>query len=245
MRLPLRGTGSDLSSRAVSSQVLSALESLTTVFGMGTGGTSPSLPPVDFRAGFVLSLPHRFLLAFLSVRSLSASLPVFPEPSACCYLLLFARFASFPFPSSPLPSLSGSPLPFRSLLFRSLLRSSLFCFFSVPFRSASFLSALCFPSDPFAFHFPAFPFAFAPFLRLFPALHFSVHPDNCTSFQIQYSTFTIDLIVSFVRLPVWPPVAFASFVLPFCLPGLLYQALESSPRPISINNLHVLPHFQR
>ena len=44
-----RGTGSDLSSRAVSSQVLSALESLTTVFGMGTGGTSPSLPPVGFR----------------------------------------------------------------------------------------------------------------------------------------------------------------------------------------------------
>ena len=42
----LRGTGSDLSSRAVSSQVLSALESLTSVFGMGTGGTSPSLPPV-------------------------------------------------------------------------------------------------------------------------------------------------------------------------------------------------------
>ena len=27
--------------------------------------------------------------------------------------------------------------------------------------------------------------------------------------------------------------------------GLLYQALESSPRPISINNLHALPHFQR
>ena len=29
----------------MSSQVLSALESLTSVFGMGTGGTSPSLPP--------------------------------------------------------------------------------------------------------------------------------------------------------------------------------------------------------
>ena len=48
-QLPQRGSGSDLSSRAVSSQVLSALESLTTVFGMGTGGTSPSLPPVDFQ----------------------------------------------------------------------------------------------------------------------------------------------------------------------------------------------------
>ena len=40
-----KGSGSDLSSRAVSSQVLSALKSLTAVFGMGTGGTSSSLPP--------------------------------------------------------------------------------------------------------------------------------------------------------------------------------------------------------
>ena len=43
--LRIMESGSDLSSRAVSSQVLSALESLTSVFGMGTGGTSPSLPP--------------------------------------------------------------------------------------------------------------------------------------------------------------------------------------------------------
>ena len=92
----------------------------------------------------------------------------------------------------------------------------------------------------------------------FDLLHFSVacrnvpkgfnpcgsHPDNCTN-RIQYVTFTIDLIVSFVRLPFCPPVAFASFVLPFCLPGLFYQALESSPRPISIIKLHALPHFQR
>ena len=32
------GVGYDLSSRAVSSQVLLALQSLTSVFGMGTGG---------------------------------------------------------------------------------------------------------------------------------------------------------------------------------------------------------------
>ena len=38
-------SGSDLSSRAVSSQVLSALKGLTSVFGMGTGGTPSSLPP--------------------------------------------------------------------------------------------------------------------------------------------------------------------------------------------------------
>ena len=38
-------TGNNLSSRAASSQVLSTRESLTTVFGMGTGGSSqPSSP---------------------------------------------------------------------------------------------------------------------------------------------------------------------------------------------------------
>ena len=38
-------SGDDLSSRAVSSQVLSALKGLTSVFGMGTGGTPSPLPP--------------------------------------------------------------------------------------------------------------------------------------------------------------------------------------------------------
>ncbi len=38
-------SGGDLSSRAVASQVLSARESLTTVFGMGTGVASPLYPP--------------------------------------------------------------------------------------------------------------------------------------------------------------------------------------------------------
>ena len=39
------GSGGDLCSRAVSSQVLSALKGLTSVFGMGTGGTPSPLPP--------------------------------------------------------------------------------------------------------------------------------------------------------------------------------------------------------
>ena len=39
------GSGGDLCSRAVSSQVLSALKGLTSVFGMGTGGTPSLLPP--------------------------------------------------------------------------------------------------------------------------------------------------------------------------------------------------------
>ena len=38
-------SGSDLISRAVSSQVPSAQLSLTSVFGMGTGGSSMPLPP--------------------------------------------------------------------------------------------------------------------------------------------------------------------------------------------------------
>ncbi len=43
-------SGGDLSSRAVSSQVLSTLKGLTSVFGMGTGGTPSPLPPEIFRA---------------------------------------------------------------------------------------------------------------------------------------------------------------------------------------------------
>ncbi len=38
-------SGSDLSSRAVASQVLSTRKSLTAVFGMGTGVASLPLPP--------------------------------------------------------------------------------------------------------------------------------------------------------------------------------------------------------
>ena len=52
------GSGGDLCSRAVSSQVLSALKGLTSVFGMGTGGTPSPLPPE------IMSL-YRALLAFI------------------------------------------------------------------------------------------------------------------------------------------------------------------------------------
>ncbi len=41
----LLGSGGDLLSRAVTSQVPSALKGLTSVFGMGTGVTPSSLPP--------------------------------------------------------------------------------------------------------------------------------------------------------------------------------------------------------
>ena len=41
----MKGSGGDLLSRAVASRVPSALEGLTTVFGMGTGVAPPPLPP--------------------------------------------------------------------------------------------------------------------------------------------------------------------------------------------------------
>ena len=40
--------GTALFSRAASSQVFSALMSLTSVFGMGTGGPSPPLAPTSY-----------------------------------------------------------------------------------------------------------------------------------------------------------------------------------------------------
>ena len=54
-------SGGDLLSRAVSSQVSSALKSLTSVFGMGTGGTSSPLPPeiISFQGAFRQYLDNR------------------------------------------------------------------------------------------------------------------------------------------------------------------------------------------
>ena len=45
LSLFLMESGSDLLSRAVSSQVPLALKGLTSVFGMGTGGSLSPLPP--------------------------------------------------------------------------------------------------------------------------------------------------------------------------------------------------------
>ena len=45
-------SGSDLLSRAVSSQVPSALKGLTSVFGMGTGGTLSPLSPEFLQVSF-------------------------------------------------------------------------------------------------------------------------------------------------------------------------------------------------
>ena len=68
------GSGSDLLFRAVSSQVPSALRGLTSVFGMGTGGTLSSLPPeiVNLFSGDCSSFVR-------PCQGLSAS-PPFPTP---------------------------------------------------------------------------------------------------------------------------------------------------------------------
>ena len=71
-------SGDDLSSRAVTSQVLSALRSLTSVFGMGTGGTfSPLSPEIQVRGfpwlRFASGLPFP-LLCFRSASVFSAFL---------------------------------------------------------------------------------------------------------------------------------------------------------------------------
>ena len=55
----LINSGGDLFFRAVTSQVSSARESLTTVFGMGTGVTSLSYPPERVRGKFAPSGLHK------------------------------------------------------------------------------------------------------------------------------------------------------------------------------------------
>ena len=85
-------SGSDLSSRAVSSQVLSALKGLTAVFGMGTGGTPSSLPPemVSYSLRRSLSLPDCRIVApfpdpvkLLFLLDFGLALPAFPHPDNC------------------------------------------------------------------------------------------------------------------------------------------------------------------
>ena len=108
-------SGSDLSSRAVSSQVLSAQESLTTVFGMGTGGTSPSLSPVILRVRGKL------------VSSSQAFVPLLPLPSVRCFRFPFA------YPDN----CTSSDSNFRPQLISSFLSCSLL---GLRFRSSSFTS---------------------------------------------------------------------------------------------------------
>ena len=66
--LRIMDSGGDLLSRAVTSQVPSALKGLTSVFGMGTGGTPSSLPPE-----MVSYLLGRFSRSFLPLPAALAS----------------------------------------------------------------------------------------------------------------------------------------------------------------------------
>ena len=71
------GSGSVLLSRAVSSQVPSALKGLTSVFGMGTGGSPLPLPP-EFSRVLSLRFPRDFLsLAPLRSLTLKTAHPAF------------------------------------------------------------------------------------------------------------------------------------------------------------------------
>ena len=201
----------------------------------------PILPgrvqPSTFGTGelnYCVRYGNRWDLSVITTGRFSGRVSVFPFRSAS-FLLSFRsarsphRFRSFP---NPQPAVTC----FSSLGLLPFVRSP--C--SVPRSSASFP----FPSGPL----PAFRLsASLPFPSLSASLRFpqlSLRSSGCfqlctfqctlTTAQIRFNTsdlFTIDLFVSFD----WH----------FCLSGLLYQALESSPRPISINNLHALPHFQR
>ena len=90
-------SGSDLSSRAVSSQVLSALKGLTSVFGMGTGVTPSSLPPeiVNLFCRFPLPVsPRHFPLHVVpGFRACGRGQRAFRSPSA---LLRVAPISGFP-----------------------------------------------------------------------------------------------------------------------------------------------------
>ena len=102
-------SGGDLLSRAVSSQVPSALKGLTSVFGMGTGGTPSPLPPEIFFSRFgtsaFLSLPASQPSALLRPRYLT-----YLDNCTDFGLLPFARLVSVFLKSSPRP-ISISKLP--------------------------------------------------------------------------------------------------------------------------------------
>ena len=77
-------SGDDLSSRAVSSQVLSTLKGLTSVFGMGTGGTpSPLSPEIGWRFALLFLLRALHVLpAWLPVRRSALRAPSKPHTAS-------------------------------------------------------------------------------------------------------------------------------------------------------------------
>ena len=90
-------SGDDLSSRAVSSQVLSTLKGLTAVFGMGTGGSPSPLSPemvgfFNFRFRFRIRVRFRFPFRSLLLRS---RFPLLRMPGTFRMLRLFGRLCRY------------------------------------------------------------------------------------------------------------------------------------------------------
>ena len=118
-----------LSSRAASSQVLSAFVSLTTVFGMGTG-VSSQLSPLNLRVCSLKTVQKRYRGFSLSHQGLRCEIKLRPRPISTASLQALRPFHSQPI---NLIVFKGS----YSLLMRSLIsgRASRLDAFSVyPFR---------------------------------------------------------------------------------------------------------------
>ena len=113
-------TGNVLFSQAVARQVSSALESLTSVFEMGTGGSSPPLSP-DFLARLFFAIlcqlffPHSLHTPVCSSFVSRASSSVRKNPSQFLLLFSFEIRTMKNLPLSLTSSITFSWLSFRSI----------------------------------------------------------------------------------------------------------------------------------
>ena len=90
VRYPGFGCSDDLFSRAVSGKVSSARTSLTSVFGMGTGGTSPPLSPQWYIFGFLARI---YLFFFPPLRQIDNCIEHLQD-HICQAYFQFALFSS-------------------------------------------------------------------------------------------------------------------------------------------------------
>ena len=86
VRIKGRSVGIALFSRAASSQVSSAPVSLTTVFGMGTGGSSPSLTPT---LPFYLGRIYSVYTSYEGVPSKPNNTPLFKQSEKTLQVFLY------------------------------------------------------------------------------------------------------------------------------------------------------------
>ena len=128
LRLFHMGSGNVLLSRAVSSQVPSALKGLTSVFGMGTGGSLSPLSP-EFCQGFVQSVV--LLASAVSIQTTASdlgTLRTFALPSSIARTLKtahpdFSSSCKDQFPIFPLVSTQffrSSPRPISIIKLHTL-----------------------------------------------------------------------------------------------------------------------------